>query len=150
MNCLGGISAIGDSDECQLQLQSFFYETEPVDYLDQRWFVNAAIKIETFFDPIDLLIQLKTIENVSGRNFKEIRFGPRVLDLDIIFYNNQVLDTDQLIIPHPRMHLRRFVLQPLCDIAPKMMHPVLKKTIKELLELQQADHQKILKLSCDY
>lgn len=150
LNCLSGISAIGDSNRCKLRLQSFFYETEPVDYLDQRWFVNAAVKIETFFDPFNLLMRLKTIESESGRNFKEVRFGPRILDLDIIFYDNRLLDTDQLVIPHPRMHLRRFVLQPLCDIAPKMVHPLLKKNMEELLEIQQNNHQRTLRLSCEY
>ncbi len=150
LNCLRGISAIEASDQCQLLLKSVFYETEPVDYRDQRWFVNAVIKIETFFDPFVLLTKLKAIESESGRNFKEVRFGPRILDLDIIFYDNRLLDTDNLVIPHPRMHLRRFVLQPLCDIAPKMIHPVLKRTMVELLETQQSDHQRIFKLSCEY
>ena len=148
-NCMRGISAIEKNRECRLRRQSCFYKTEPVDYRDQRWFVNAAVEIETTCDPFELLSMLKTIEADSGRDFGEIRFGPRVLDLDIIFFDNRIVDTDDLVIPHPRMHLRRFVLRPLCDIAPKLIHPVLKKKITQLLETQENNNQRISELPCE-
>ena len=88
---------------------------------------------------------LKTIEQNSGRVNSGIRYGPRTLDFDIIFYNEQRLDAPMLIVPHPRMHEREFVLRPLCDLSPDLIHPVFKKTIRQLLDEIQAGNQQCLK-----
>ena len=98
---------------------------------------------DTFTDPLALLVTLKSIERAAGRVKNTIRFGPRILDLDIILYDDLVLDDPRLMIPHPRMHKRRFVLRPICDIDPDMEHPVLHRSMRSLLEDLDETEQKI-------
>jgi 2-amino-4-hydroxy-6-hydroxymethyldihydropteridine diphosphokinase len=133
-HCQNGINALVHPEISILKGQSRFYRTEPVDYEDQDWFVNGVVKVETLLDPYELFERLKQIERDAGRTNHSIRFGPRVLDLDILIYDDLTLDTVHLIIPHPRMHKRRFVLLPFCDIDPLIEHPVLKEQMKSLLE----------------
>ena len=121
--------------------QSLFYETEPVGFKDQGWFINGAIKIETTLSPHSLLAALKDIEKKLGRCRQPVRFGPRVIDLDIIFYDKLVLNTPELEIPHPRMHQRRFVLKPICDIEPDLHHPRLRQTVMALYEAMDGTGQ---------
>jgi 2-amino-4-hydroxy-6-hydroxymethyldihydropteridine diphosphokinase len=99
------------------------YETEPVDYLDQPWFLNIAVQAETELAPTALLETLRGIETKMGSK-KEIAKGPRLIDIDILLYAGDVINTPELQIPHPLMHLRRFVLEPLAEIAPDVRHPV--------------------------
>ena len=113
---------------------SHFYKTDPVDYTDQDWFVNAVVKIETHLDPLPLLAELKSIQRRAGRTHDPIRFGPRIIDLDIIFYDDAVIQSPDLVVPHPRMHKRAFVLVPICDINSKIIHPVFKKDVRCLLD----------------
>ncbi len=114
-----------------LVTQSSIYETEPWGYSDQPAFLNQIIKAETDLDPFDLLGFIKGIEVLLGRQ-ETFRFGPRIIDIDILFYDDLVLDTPKLTIPHPRINERAFVLIPLIEIAPELQHPVLGKTIQEL------------------
>ncbi len=143
-NCQKNIDILAASASVSLKVQSRFYKTEPVDYTDQDWFVNAAIKIETCLEPFQLLKKLKSIEHDAGRTDKTVRFGPRVIDLDIILFDDLIINTPELTIPHPRMHKRCFVLRPLCDIAPDIIHPVLKKNIKYLLDTINAKDQRVI------
>ncbi len=108
-------------------------ETKPEGYLNQADFLNGAIKFKTALSPERLLKELKNIEKLLKRN-TPFRNGPRTIDLDIIFYGNLILNTQALIIPHPRAHDRYFVLKPLTEIAPNKTHPVLKKQVKTLLK----------------
>jgi len=146
LNCRKGIDALTAGGRSILKGQSRFYRTEPVDYRDQDWFVNAVVKIETQSEPAALFGQLKSIEKDLGRKKGAIRFGPRILDLDILLYDRVILESAELIIPHPRMHQRRFVLQPLCDIDSHMVHPVLKKGMQSLLDAMKENEQRIIQI----
>ena len=111
---------------------SSVYETEPVDYLDQAWFLNMAIEAETELGALDLLHALRKIETHMGSK-KVIAKGPRLIDIDLLLYSDQVIDTPKLQVPHPRMRLRRFVLEPLAEIAPNVRHPVSGLSAAEML-----------------
>ena len=111
---------------------SHIYETPPWGYTDQPAFLNMAVKCETDLDAASLLKRLKQIEVQIGRQ-QSFRWGPRLIDMDILFYDDLVLESESLTIPHPRLHERAFVLVPLADIAPDLIHPVFQKTIVELL-----------------
>lgn len=110
---------------------SSLYETEPVGYKNQPWFLNCVCSVETDLSPQALLKFVKAIERKLGRR-EDIRFGPRLIDIDILFYNSLILDSPDLIIPHPRLVERAFVLLPLREIAPELVHPLLRATIEEL------------------
>jgi len=131
-NLRAAIAALGDAGVRVTQVSSF-YETEPVDFLEQAWFLNCAIEGETDVPAPELLRALRGIELRMGSK-KLVAKGPRLIDMDILLYSSETIDTKELQVPHPRMHLRRFVLVPLAEIAPEAMHPSLKKTTKQLLE----------------
>ena len=144
LNCQKGISALTKSGKSIVIGQSNFYKTEPVDYTGQDWFVNSVVKIETTLDPFQLLYELKAIESDVGRVEGQIKYGPRILDLAIIFYDDIVINSSKLIIPHPKMHKRRFVLKPICDIDPELVHPVQKMDMQYLLYNLYDKEQKVV------
>jgi 2-amino-4-hydroxy-6-hydroxymethyldihydropteridine diphosphokinase len=115
---------------------SSFYETEPVEFTDQPWFLNCAIALETTKTPQELIEVILGIEKEMGRQRPQNK-GPRNIDIDILLFGDTLLDSPQLTIPHPAMHHRRFVLEPLAEIAPEVLHPALRKTIRELRDALQ-------------
>jgi 2-amino-4-hydroxy-6-hydroxymethyldihydropteridine diphosphokinase len=115
-----------------VQRISSMYETEPVDYLGQPRFLNCALEAETELGALELLHALRGIETQMGSK-KLIAKGPRLIDIDILLYGNEIIDTPELQVPHPRMHLRRFVLEPLVEIAPEAQDPVSHLSIADLL-----------------
>jgi len=110
---------------------SSYYETEPMEVARQPWFLNCAVALETERMPKQLLAAVLEIEQAMGRRRTQPK-GPRIIDIDILLFGNSTAETAGLVIPHPRLAERRFVLEPLAEIAPETRHPVLKKTIREL------------------
>jgi len=120
------LAAIGS-----VQKISSFYETEPVEFVAQPWFLNCAVALETEKMPKQLLSAILQIEQEMGRR-RESKKGPRTIDIDILLFGSSVIDIKDLTIPHPAMHQRRFVLEPLVEIAPEQRHPIFKRTLREL------------------
>jgi len=131
--CERAISEILKVDRHTLLAKSSLFKTQPIGYTSQDWFVNGVIKIETDLEAPELLRTLKTIESQLGRT-ETFRWGPRTIDLDILFFDDIEIHTEELQIPHPLIQNRQFVLIPLAEIDRNLVHPVLKKTVQELLK----------------
>jgi 2-amino-4-hydroxy-6-hydroxymethyldihydropteridine diphosphokinase len=128
----GAIDALGRNDAIEVMTVSEFVETDPVGGPPQGKFLNGVVAISTSLEPRELLATLQKIEEEFGRR-RGVRWGPRTLDLDILIYGRRRINTSDLKVPHPRMHERRFVLEPLSQIAPDLVHPVLEQSVSELL-----------------
>jgi 2-amino-4-hydroxy-6-hydroxymethyldihydropteridine diphosphokinase len=126
------VDALG-SPELKILRASSVYETEPRDFVAQPWFLNAVLEAETSLLPIRLLHRCQQVERDLGRKRSAVAKGPRVIDIDILLHGKAVVDIPQLVIPHPALHERRFVLEPLVELAPELKHPTLLRSMRELL-----------------
>jgi 2-amino-4-hydroxy-6-hydroxymethyldihydropteridine diphosphokinase len=125
------IGALGE-----VRAVSSFYDTEPVGYREQPRFLNGALVLETELGPVELMRGLLGVEKAMGRDRAgSVVKGPRVIDLDLLLYGDRVMSSEELVLPHPAMGERRFVLEPLAEIAPEWVHPVAGKTVREMLAL---------------
>ena len=136
--CEQAITEILKADQNKLLAKSSFFKTKPLGYTSQDWFINGVIKIETELSPLQLLRALKRIESQLGRE-ETFRWGPRAIDLDILFFDGKEIRTEELQIPPPLLQERQFVLVPLAEIDRDLIHPVLKKSIGELLDDMKED-----------
>jgi 2-amino-4-hydroxy-6-hydroxymethyldihydropteridine diphosphokinase len=132
-NCRRALERISASQHTHLLEVSSLYKTEPVGFRDQDWFINCVAEVSTILVPSLLHDFLQSLEKQIGRQ-KTFKMGPRVIDLDILLYGSSVIEETGLIIPHPHLHERGFVLVPLVEIAPDLLHPVIQKTVSELLK----------------
>lgn len=135
------ISAIARDEKCRLVKASGLVRSTAYGEVEQEEFLNGAIVVKTLYTPEELLEKLHEIENATGRK-RDIHWGPRTLDLDIIFYDDLIMQTDELIIPHVDMQNRDFVLKPLSQLVPYVIHPVLRKTVLQLYEEVQIAGEK--------
>jgi 2-amino-4-hydroxy-6-hydroxymethyldihydropteridine diphosphokinase len=133
-----GIFLLSKTPGIKVIKKSANYETEPEGNADQPQFLNAAIEIQTAHDPYKLLSVLQETENALGRE-RDVEWGPRTIDLDILLYDDQIVSDDKLQIPHPLLHERLFVLKPLSEIAPNAIHPALEKTILDIYEERKGE-----------
>ena len=135
-NLLEAIEKIGKLENTKVTSQSTILETEPFGYTEQDMFLNACIEIKTLFTPQELLEKLLNIELEMGR-VRTIKWGPRIIDIDILFFDDEIIQDKNLAVPHPWISERMFVLEPLCEIAPNLIHPLERKpvaTLKRILE----------------
>ncbi|NVN90425.1 MAG: 2-amino-4-hydroxy-6-hydroxymethyldihydropteridine diphosphokinase [Desulfuromonadales bacterium] len=133
LNLLRAVAELGKLPDSRVTGLSPFYKTSPVGVTDQPDFINAVLRLSTRLTPQTLFLRLQHIESVTFRRTRTHLWGPRTMDLDLLLYGDQILTAEELSIPHPRMAERRFVLEPLCKLAPQLRHPVLGRTMTELL-----------------
>jgi 2-amino-4-hydroxy-6-hydroxymethyldihydropteridine diphosphokinase len=144
-NCRKSIEMTGRIPDTSVTAQSRFFRTEPVGVEGQDWYVNGVISLSTGLSAQDLLKSLLEIEQIMGRERKK-KWDSRTIDLDILLYGQEVIEEENLTVPHPLMHLRRFVLEPMVQLAPDLIHPVLGKSMAGLLEDLREQGQDVIPL----
>ncbi len=143
--CEEALRRINETKGIKVLRTSSFYRTEPIGVTDQGWFINAVCEVKTTVSPRRLLSRLKEIEGLMGRT-EGPRWGPRLIDLDILLYGQIIIDEEGLKIPHPELHKRRFVLEPLCEIASYVIHPVYNISARGLLSRLSEEGGEVVKL----
>ena len=138
-NCRTALREIASLKNVQDLRRSSLYRTEPVGDKPQDWFINGVVEVRTTFSALQLVKALQWIEQALGRERNE-RWGPRTIDIDILLYGQEIIKTQSLVVPHPEMHKRRFVLVPVNEIAPYVIHPLYGVSMKGLLDRLEDDH----------
>lgn len=134
-----------ETTSVRIQRASSIYRTSPMDYIPQDWFLNQVLEVVTELPPTELLAHCLHVEDRSGRQRSQPK-GPRSLDVDILFYDDLVLEQLDLIIPHPRIPERKFVLVPMAELTPHLVHPILKRTIQQLCAAHDSDPAEVERL----
>ncbi len=132
-NCIKAVEIIREQPFCEIKALSPFYRTQPVGIEGDNWFINVVLSVNTSLSPAELIDMLLEIEKQMGRTRSEIRWESRIIDLDVLLIGNEIINDKNLTVPHPRMHTRRFVMAPMTDIAPDLVHPVQGKSMAEIL-----------------
>ena len=144
-NCKRSIASIDQVPGCEVTARSALFKTEPEGVTGQQWYANCVVEVQTERTPPELLDSLLAIEQEMGRT-RTKKWESRIIDLDLLLFGEQVIDSADLVVPHPLLHTRRFVLEPLVQLAPELVHPVLNVTIRRLLnELPKESYVEILK-----
>ncbi len=144
-NCLQAIDRMAYIDGCRVVGRSPFYQTEPIGVDAQDWYVNGVVRIGTTLGPRDLLTALLSIESAMGR-VRRRKWESRIIDLDILLYENEVIQELSLVVPHPLMHTRRFVLEPMAQLAPGLIHPVLGRSLPDLMAVIGSEAQPAIRM----
>jgi len=131
--CMEAVRRVSSAKGIKVLRRSSLYRTEPVGFAEQEWFVNAVIEIRTVVSPNELLRVLQAIEDGMGR-VRGPKWGPRVIDLDILLYGQEIIQDDSLVVPHPELHKRRFILEPLCELASYVIHPAFGISMSGLMD----------------
>jgi 2-amino-4-hydroxy-6-hydroxymethyldihydropteridine diphosphokinase len=142
-NCRQALEHIGRMSGARLKQCSRWYLTRPVGVEGQEWYLNGVASVEAEISAGDLLARLLAIESTLGRVRAE-KWGPRIIDLDLLLFGEEIIQSEELQVPHPLMHVRRFVLVPMVELAPWVVHPVLGRAMKELLESMAEDGQEVI------
>jgi 2-amino-4-hydroxy-6-hydroxymethyldihydropteridine diphosphokinase len=144
-NCKHSIASIDQTSGCEVTACSDLFKTEPEGVTGQQWYANCVVEVKTARTPPELLDSLMAIEHEMGRT-RTKKWESRIIDLDLLLFDEQVIDSPDLVVPHPLLHTRRFVLEPLVQLAPELIHPVLNITIRRLLNaLPKESYVEILK-----
>lgn len=147
-NCREALRRLSFLKSSEVLRRSSLYRTEPVGMESQGWFVNGAVEVRTTLTALQLLKALQWVERSMGRE-RTVRWGPRVIDIDILLHGQGIVNTEALVVPHPEMHRRRFVLEPMNEIAPYVIHPLYGVSMKGLLDRLE-DHHAVERLDTDW
>ena len=144
-NCRYSIDRISQLPECHVTACSSLFKTEPEGVTGQGWYANCVVEVTTSQSPAQILTSLMGIESSMGRIRKK-HWEARIIDLDILLFGQEIIESNDLVIPHPLLHKRRFILEPLVQLAPDLVHPVLKTTIRQLLNQLPVQHERNVEL----